>query len=529
MDAVIGLDFGNYYSYVTYVEDMDKKTHAGGNNLLLLPTKLMGEGMPSSFYYDEKDGVRVGARATATPHFAAQAKRLIKRHMGESFAMGGKTFTYQQAATMVIQEVIRVANKELYKKRHITTNKISLAYPVTMSSSQLDLLVDAAEMATLEDEVTHLEVVGTVLEPAAAALDYLCSQSQKGENVDEQTVLVYDLGGGTFDATILTLYPHGIGEGDQRRYYDEHLSDGLAKVGGQEFTNVVYNLIRESVLSLNHLSSVNRNIDGRMRNEAEVCKRALTDEDEYEPLLGALDCKTITRKAFEQASEKLLRATLECTKRVFDDYSQYQHHLNPNEAAWRPSKIVLTGGASAMPMVRNGLLEVFGVYGYTEDDIVEHDPSVAISLGAARYPIKGRVGGAILQHTNRDIGIRFVSRVDGDEVYFIDSFIPKRTQIPFVPEIFRITRTAYNNQRQSRFCVYEAKNESPDKYSIEKDWHYLGELVFDYGRVVPRSTEVEIRLVIDELGRLRAEAQEPNRPTTRREIRIDWQSNGSGK
>jgi molecular chaperone DnaK (HSP70) len=533
-EPVIGLDFGNYYSYAFFIEDMDPATHSGGTIWPLLDIDVRGSGIPSFFYKTDGEDPVVGVRASRSMDRASKAKKLLKRYMGKSFTMGGETFTYKNAATLVIQDIVRRANKVLSNHIGRTTNKISLARPATITKYELDLLIDAVEAATLADGVTHLEVVGTVLEPAAAALAYLCDPEfgEASAEWEQQTVLVYDLGGGTFDATILTLYPRGIGEGEQKRYYDEETSDGLL-IGGQDFTNVMKRILFDTYVR-NNKGLLNNTIIDEINRVAEEAKRDLTDYEVYRPSLQA-KCDDITRDMFEDASMDLLIRTIDCTENIYKNYIRQHERDQESIAAWRPRKIILTGGASVMPMVKEQLLRVFSKYGYVADDIIIYKTSTAVSIGAARY-IDGHdhvKNGCIFQHVTRDIGIKYMT-YDGDaRIEYIKTLVSRGASIPTESKFIVSEPNPRNpNQLVSRYEAYEAKVIDPDEYEIDRDWEYLGKLLLEYSDCVVRedskARQNETRIVIDELGRLNVEARERNKLETLRKIQIAWH-NGDGE
>lgn len=239
MTYVIGLDLGDRYSYASTVEGMDERRSGG--------TELGSQvGVPSRFFYDgDVSGDPLVCRELDRYDIDETAGvGMLKRHINESFEMGGGTFAYRDAVTRVAQHVVRMANESLLELRQATTGLVLLAYPATFSSADRRALVGAVEGATLEDG-RHVEVVGTIIEPAAAALEYLARRDPGG---GARTVLVYDLGGGTFDATALTAYPEGEkGPGRARYFYREHLTEGIADLGGEDFSAALRSIVERAI------------------------------------------------------------------------------------------------------------------------------------------------------------------------------------------------------------------------------------------------------------------------------------------
>ena len=517
MPTVIGFDFGNCYSFPSFVDGMNEDTRTGGTEYDLIPVQYgrAQEGIPSRFFYEEGMAEpMVGLKVEQMRIPRSRYQVLLKRHLRESFEMGGRTFTYREAARMVVEDCIRKANRRLEEISQQTTNLISLAYPADYLASDRQLLVETVEEATLEDG-THLEVVGTIREPAAAALEYLAGEMP--ERTEPMTALVYDLGGGTFDATILTCYPRGIENAAGKvRYYDEHVSNGLKGVGGEDFTRDIEAILRESVQGVHESEWHDQLFLEYFSEETESAKHILSDETSYVPRIAMHRCNPITREQFEERAHDKLMQTIDLTMQMLEE--------NP---AGRPEKIVLTGGASRMPMVRKAMLAALTKrkLGYRDEDIVLYQPSRAISYGAARYGAPESGWGHIIQRTRRDLGIKYVDARTGRD--YVGVHIPAGTEIPFVPERFSKSATSRPNMRVSRFSVYEATVDQPDQLAIGRDWKHIGDIRLDHGGPVPQGTQCEERLVIDESGSLCVEARRPTDPT--RSItrsRLEWEFDG---
>ena len=193
-------------------------------------------------------------------------------------------------------------------------------------------------MSSLADG-TQVHVSGTIAEPAAAGLDYL---AKFGTNEDT-IALVYDLGGGTFDLALVALYPKGRTSGDGDYYYDILDKDGLEDVGGGEFDDIMYELIVQK-FQAKYQIQLNRPHEASLRVDAVKAKKELTSDTYTEvELLYNNEYLTvsITREEFEDASSELLMRTMKATENILNRH--------PNQ---KPETIILTGGASQMPMVK---------------------------------------------------------------------------------------------------------------------------------------------------------------------------------
>ena len=368
MSIVIGLDFGNYKSFPCFITDMDENTRLGGEIYDLLPP-TQEYGIPSVFFYSQNVGTLCGelaVRGRARP--IENRIHNLKRHLGEPLELDGKMLSYDMAITSVIQHCIRSANKQLSAGFQCTTNLVSLSYPASYTKAQLMHLKALAEKATLADG-RPVKVYGTIAEPAAAALDYLATSASERKN---STVLVYDLGGGTFDLALVSVYPDGRkNKAGETYYYDVLATRGLGNVGGKDFDEIMYQLLEKKFNV--PLKPVHRET---LKTMAESAKIELTDDEETIVELSYGDdflTASVTRAEFEAAAKGLLQKTVDATQEMLSEH--------PDQ---KPDIIVLTGGASRMPMVKNALMAALGEY---RDRILAYRPERSIAYGAARYGI----------------------------------------------------------------------------------------------------------------------------------------------
>ena len=180
MAIVIGLDLGNFNSYPSYIADLTaRRSRLGGRAVDLVPASEQ-QGVPSVFFYKEGKPVLAGRAATTGAAKPERNRiRYLKRSLGlpleidgKSVVIDGRTWTYDDAIREVAQSVLREAVRELQQLTSERTNLVSLAYPATYSCAQRERLIQIVQSATTEDG-TPFQVVGTIMEPAAAALDYL--------------------------------------------------------------------------------------------------------------------------------------------------------------------------------------------------------------------------------------------------------------------------------------------------------------------------------------------------------------------
>lgn len=499
MQPIIGLDFGNFNSFACFISDFDIGTRMGGTVHDLLPPRLQ-EGIPSVYFYSKRVGETLLGENAVRPRAVPLQNRLryLKRHLGETTQLDGKTISYDQAITEVIQHCIRSANKQLNDGWRMTTNLVSLSYPATYTFAQRQRLIELVEKTTLEDG-TRVKVYGTIAEPAAAALDYLAEFAKSNKDT---TVLTYDLGGGTFDLGLVSVYPRGRKNRDGYTYYYDIINTrGISKLGGAEFDDVMFRLLSGKVRV-----PLNSHTTATLRNLAETTKVELSTSTEEIPQLYVGDDyidMPITRREFEEASKDLLMRTIEETRKILQDH--------PNQ---KPEIILLTGGASQMPMVQREMENAFPQY---KGKIIYFRPSRAIAYGAARFgtaeknsdPRNGTVPGGVQKKVMYDLGVRYFNG-EKDSSGHITVFISAGTEIPFTSKTVKSSKLSEG--QFSEFRVYEANKANPNLENVADDFIEIMSVEIDHKRNVPKGHPHESRMQVDNSGVLKIEARDTSSP-----------------
>lgn len=496
MSKTIGLDFGNYNVYMSCITDMDPETRRGGTPIDLQDV-AGSEGVPSTYVLGKGGKPKLGM-AALNDRFSARGVNLLKRRMGEKVKVhAGRgreaVVDVDGAIVEVVSHCVRIANRVLESETGETTSCVALAHPVQFNPREVERLVALVEDATLEDG-THVRVVGTIAEPAAAALDYLSSDATLGSR-DVVTALTMDLGAGTFDVALLSAYPEGRRDAaGSVRYYDCIDSDGIADLGGNEFTMALYSLALEKA----GLEGVDDALMGEYLGKVEQAKIALTDADEYEISFFDYDEGddidiVLTKAEFEQ-----------CTSGLLDRVVERTNALVARNASVKVDVIVVTGGGGNMPMIQEAATRLVlpGV------PVRSYRPSKAISYGASRYYVDTH-GEAVIKHTNRDLGVQFY--IGSSLAQRVHVCIPAGSELPYVQADSVGSKTKNEGQAKSVFPVMRAKVEHPDPFH-EDDWEKIGSLVYRHAEPVSRGTDLRSRLSIDELGMLHISCWAPERP-----------------
>ncbi len=376
MDNVIGFDLGNFFSQPCFIQGIDPATRRGGIFYDLVdPATNMPYGIPTAFFYSKQRGVLFGEQAIkALPreNCIRNLKRdLYKNGKPNSAEIDGKTFTYDEMITAAAQHAIRMAVRYLTRQYNITTNKIALSYPASMSASDRDHFVDLMQSITLESG-EKIKVVGTIAEPAATALDYLvCKNLTK-----EASTVIVDIGADTFDVSVVKVYPQGrqCTNGDTY-YYDVKCTDGIADLGDKEFDEAMMRILCKKAGKFAKQS----NVIELICNSAGPLKRELLFNDSAQPdiILDDEIIAPVTRAEFEKEAAPLVERMIAMVKNVLQ-----------KNADITIDYMVLTGGASQMPIVERMFKESFPAY---KDKICFHMSSKAIASGAARFGVVERV------------------------------------------------------------------------------------------------------------------------------------------
>ena len=488
-NMIIGLDLGNYRSFASCVQGMNPDTRLGGRCYdLLPPQQCAGGGIPSTFFYSRQRGELVGLDAEsqrARP--VSNRVNGLKRRMTRSVTLDGRNIEVDYMLTKEIENVVTAANREMEAQFHQTTNLIALAVPVNFNHAQCDHYKRIVESVKVNG--VNLEVVGFISESAAAALDYL---SENGGVREEQTVAVLDIGGGTTDVAVLAVYPQGRlrqnagPSGTRNRYYYDIIAQNGKELGGFEFTD------RLKSIFLQKMGETPTGAAADMLDSVvESTKIDLSRLETVEPLLMNRDGEyydfSIKREEHEQACEDLMQEIVDLLRRSLEGRTV--------------DMILLTGGASQMPMVRRSIEREFPDYA---NRICFHRPSRAISYGAARYAVSED---NVQQRTIWDLGIRYRDPVK--KAFYIDVMIPAGTALPFS---YRNENTATIAETASTTAeVFEARVADPDEYAIDRDWRSITQIRLQFGTTVPQGTRVVDELSIDSRNMLKVSSYQADR------------------
>ncbi|OKH88974.1 Hsp70 family protein [Thalassospira sp. TSL5-1] len=334
----IGIDLGTTNSLVAAFIDGEPK---------LIPNAL-GNYLTPSVVSIENNELLVGqaARERLLTH-PKNTAAVFKRKMGTdaSLRLGGVAYSPEDLSSLVLAKLRQDA--EAYLGCEIRDVVVSV--PAYFNQTQRQATKNACALA-------GLNLVRLVNEPTAAALAYGVHQRDA-----ETQFLVVDLGGGTFDVTILEMFD-GVME--------VKASSGDAFLGGEDFTEVLAKLICEKLDF--PWAKLGANLQSEIRARANTAKIRLSDDDAWTVSLqikNEMHEIVLSRQAFEEAAKPILRRMLVPIERCMYDTGLDHHALD---------RILLVGGATRMPMVRHMVTRCFSKF-----PEFEIDPDHAVALGAA--------------------------------------------------------------------------------------------------------------------------------------------------
>jgi molecular chaperone DnaK (HSP70) len=466
MEPIVGIDLGTTYSEVAYIID--------GNAQVLLEA---GEAaLPSCVGLNSEDRVVVGHEAFNQAAIAPERTVLsIKRSMGsrETVAMGANRYRPQEISAFILKALKARADKELGR----AVRKAVITVPAYFTDAQRQATREAGQLA-------GLQVIRIINEPTAAALAY------ESAHQGTQRILVYDLGGGTFDVSIVHI---------ENSVVEVLASTGDNHLGGDDFDAKIVDLLMEHCRNrLGITAAEDPVLSARLRRAAEAAKRELsvrpfvTIEEDHIGLSVGKEKHLhyeLSRTDFDELIAEDLNRTMDAVSRALKDAVLTASDID---------KIILVGGSTRIPLISQLLEEKLGIAPHGEID-----PDLCVALGAAIQA--GREMGlndssVLLDITPYTFGTAALGELDGliTENLFVP-LIKRNTKLPTSrTEAFY---TVVDNQRDVLIDVYQG--ESPNALDNIRIGNYTFKLT-----PAPSGSTILLQYDLDINGILKLEAVE---------------------
>ncbi|GGA36511.1 chaperone protein DnaK [Kroppenstedtia guangzhouensis] len=462
MGKVIGIDLGTTNSCVAFMEGSEAK---------VIPN-AEGERTTPSVVGFSKSGERLVGEAAKRQAITNPDKTVssVKRHMGTGHKekIGDKEYTPQEISAMILQKL--KTDAEAYLGEEVTQAVITV--PAYFNDSQRQATKDAGKIA-------GMEVLRIINEPTAAALSY--GSDKKDE---EQTILVFDLGGGTFDVSILD-----IGDG----LFEVKATSGDNRLGGDDFDQVIIDHLVEEFRKENGIDLSNdRMALQRLKDAAEKAKKDLSGVLTTTISLPFLTADasgpkhlevTLTRAKFEELSADLVERTMRPTRQALQDAQ-----LDPSEI----DRVILVGGSTRIPAVQEAIKNLTGKApskGVNPDEVVAM--GAAIQGGVLSEDVKDVV---LVDVTPLSLGIETLGGV-------FTKLIERNTAIP--TEKSQVFSTAADNQTAVDIHVLQGERE------MAADNKTLGRFQLTDIPPAPRGVpQIEVTFKIDRNGIVNVSAKD---------------------
>jgi molecular chaperone DnaK len=417
MSKVIGIDLGTTNSCVAVME---------GGEAVVIPNAEGNRTTPSVVGF-KKDGERVVGEVAKRQSITNPDRTImsIKRHIGTNHkdTIEDKDYTPQEISAIILQKL--KSDAEAYLGEKVTQAVITV--PAYFNDSQRQATKDAGKIA-------GLEVLRIVNEPTAAALAY---GFEKGE---DQTILVYDLGGGTFDVSILEL-----GDG----FFEVKATSGDNRLGGDDFDQLIIDYLVEQFKKDNGMDlSKDKAAVQRLKDAAEKAKKELSGVMTTNislPFITVVDGVpqhldvNLTRAKFEELSNGLVERTLGPTRQALSDAGLTAKEID---------KVVLVGGSTRIPAVQEAIKKLTG-----QEPHKGVNPDEVVALGAAVQAgvLTGEVKDVVLLDvTPLSLGIETMGGV-------FTKLIDRNTTIPTSKS--QVFSTAADNQTSVEIHVLQGERQ----------------------------------------------------------------------
>ncbi len=476
---VFGIDLGTTNSCIAEISPLDKLPIVIKNSEDMQTT-------PSVVYFDEYGSAIVGGEAKrCMVQDPSRAVAFIKREMSNPSykrTIGGETISPVKISAMILKKLVDDANLSREYRGKSIIKDVVITVPAYFGNNERELTKQAGEVA-------GLNVLALLNEPTAAALSYGKSY------LEGKCFMVYDLGGGTFDVSILRMQNGNI----------ETLStDGDHHLGGMDWDIELVNYVLSQCCGTSdrYEDIKNTRDGGAMILAAEQCKKKLSYNEESPMRFrykNRMYTKPIRRSVFEELTSELLQRTIDVVRHAMDISTDKYASID---------EIILVGGSSYMPIVKERLYKEFPGIPIRLD---QFEPDLAVAKGAAIHAynvanfISAPAGGVRIEKdlASRSYGVLVV--MADTEINMIQNLILRTDAI-----VYEGTATTCTlNEGQSSVYIQIYEDVSVDDYVAPDQGKRIAAQSIKWGYPVPKNTDINyvIRRGSDGIVHIEVECQ----------------------
>lgn len=536
MAIVLGIDLGTTYSCVAYMDENDKP--------VVLKNAEGDLTTPSAVWFEDQNTITVGLAAKGSAvMYPEQVVTFIKRYIGQPGfvrTINGVDMKPEEISSYILKKVVQDAEETLRREGKLGVDEHCKDVVITCPAYFGVVERDATQTA---GKIAGLNVMAIINEPTAAAIAYGVTDSSQ-----EKTVLIYDLGGGTFDVTMINIKP------DEIRVI---CTGGNHSLGGKDWDDrILRYLVEQYQEQTGDMDDITEDLEvlQELQLSVERAKKLLTAKEKA-PIVVNYQGKRarfeLTREKFDELTEDVLEQTIEYTRIIFKEAEKKGFKQSD------VSEILLVGGSSNMPQVMSRVKAEFGIetkmfdpheavakgaalyaskmsdynitleklaeyYGKTPDEIRveidngELDLQVIIKEANISTPTRkvGRLPGKIINVSSRSFG---TEAYDSDDVLKLFNIILKNAELPATG-----VESFYPRDENPKSVIFTVKE------SLSSDEVIDPELGKDIGKAeltlpsgATRSTEIQVTFRLDNSGLLHLHAKEMK---AGREVEAEFQT-----